>query len=87
MPFHHFRSEKRTAAEMRHAIVSGIGMIEVENSVCVLALERALLSFESAGSKESSLKYSKRFFTDQAERMVSISLALRARGRAVVHYI
>ena len=51
---------------MRPAVVSGIGMIEVENSVCVLALERALLSFESAGSKESCLKYSKRFFADQA---------------------
>ena len=24
MPFHHFRSEKRTGAEMPHAIVSGI---------------------------------------------------------------
>ena len=66
MPFHHFRSEERTGAEMHPAIVSGIRMIEVENSVCVLALERALLSFESAGSKESCLKYSKRFFADQA---------------------
>ena len=66
MPFHHFRSEKRTGAEMHRAIVSEIGMIEVENSVCVLALERALLSFESVGSKESCLKYSKKFFADQA---------------------